>query len=181
LTRFSPRFILGACIILLVLVIVAAGRLLGHASPSKHTLPADQPQIVSAGAAHAIPSDSVAPDASASPMLHKPEPPAQPAGAATPASVATSFATAWLRHDNVTSRAWLDGLTPYATDDLLAQLNGVDPATVPANRLTRTVTIDNDTATDCVAHATTDSGVLSLSLELISGGWLVSSIDWAAS
>lgn len=178
--RFSPRLLVGLFLIALVAIVVVVGRLASHGRSDQVGISAPR-ATVSASAPGAGATSGPDVRASSDPLLHKPVPPSTPPGADSPSVVAKQFALAWLHHDRVTAQAWLDGLAPYSTADLRTRLVGVDPADVPASRLSKAVDITNDTETDCVAQATTDSGVLTLSLELTSGHWLVTNIDWAQS
>jgi hypothetical protein len=174
--RFSPRLLVGLSLIALVAIVVVVGRLASHGRSDQVGISAPRATVTASTPAAATSGPDVR--ASSDPLLHKPVPPSTPPGADPPSVVAEQFALAWLHHDGVAAQAWLDGLAPYSTADLRTQLVGVDPADVPANRLTKAVGITDDTETDCVAQATTDSGVLKLSLELTSGHWLVTNIDW---
>ena len=72
------------------------------------------------------------------------EPPPTPRtspGAAVPEDVARTFATAWLNHRGVSAKQWYDALRPLSTSSLAERLNGVDPAGVPADRLTGELTV----------------------------------------
>lgn len=62
-----------------------------------------------------------------------------PLSAAPPAAlgVAGRWATAWVDHPaGTTAAAWSAGLAPYTTQEYLPQLATVDPADVPASRVT---------------------------------------------
>ncbi|MFY1674734.1 hypothetical protein ACN27G_33170 [Plantactinospora sp. WMMB334] len=98
-------------------------------------------------------------------------------GAPEPAEVARSFATAWLDHD-VTAQEWQEGLRPLATDDLVEQLTGVDPVTVPADRITGELVVvpHNDSLVEVVVPV--DSGELRLGLVAAEGRWRVDTVDW---
>jgi hypothetical protein len=171
--RFSPRLIVGAALIALVALVVVIGRLVPHGRSNPVTISQNR-------ATSAAPTGDQSPAGapSADPLLHKPAPPSTPPGADPPETIAKQFTLAWLHHDGVNAQAWLTGLAPYASADLRSQLAGVDPANVPASRLTNTIEITDDTAIDCMAEVPTDAGVLGLSLQLTSGRWLVTGIDW---
>lgn len=69
-----------------------------------------------------------------------PEPTAAPSAvAADPKAQAAAllWAQAWVDHPGgVTNGKWLEGLKPYTTDEYLPQLRSVDPANVPATKVT---------------------------------------------
>jgi hypothetical protein len=62
-------------------------------------------------------------------------PPSQAPPAAMTA--ATKWTQAWARHPaGTTPRGWVNGLRPYTTDEYLGVLATVDPANVPATKVT---------------------------------------------
>ncbi|HEX4251404.1 MAG TPA: hypothetical protein VH008_26315 [Pseudonocardia sp.] len=62
-------------------------------------------------------------------------PPSQAPRAALTA--ATRWTEAWARHPaGATTQTWVNGLRPYTTDEYLGVLSTVDPANVPATRVT---------------------------------------------
>ncbi len=118
-------------------------------------------------------------DGEASPAA--PLPPSTSAGAAVPTKVATDFTRAWLHHNEVSEQQWLAALTPYATKRLHEQLTGVDPAGVPASRMTgEAVLVPHDSGYAMVSIAV-DSGVVTLRLLATNGRWLVDGVDWSRS
>jgi hypothetical protein len=95
--------------------------------------------------------------------------------------VAKAFANAWLHHTGVTATEWHAAVAEYATPDLSDELDGADPADVPADHLTGDL-IQTDFSRSYVQYAVlTDAGTLTLYLQGVSGRWLVSGIDWARS
>ncbi|HLL68114.1 MAG TPA: hypothetical protein VK453_20715 [Micromonosporaceae bacterium] len=107
-----------------------------------------------------------------------PPAPSLSAGAPDPATVATKFAEAWLRHTGVSADRWLADLTPYATQALVAKLGGVDPAGVPADRMTGGVSINARDPALMEASIPVDSGTLRLRLLADKGRWRVDGVDW---
>jgi len=99
-------------------------------------------------------------------------------GAPAPATVARSFATAWLDHRDVTAQGWYETLTPLATAELAEQLSGVDPVAVPADRITGELAVvpRNDSLVEVVVPV--DSGELRLGLVAQAGRWQVDTVDW---
>lgn len=100
-------------------------------------------------------------------------------GSPAPDAVARAFATAWLAHQGVTAEQWHGKLAPLATDELADKLSGVDPATVPANRLTgeAVTVVRNDSLVEVTLPV--DSGELRLSLVATDGRWRVDTVDWS--
>jgi hypothetical protein len=105
-------------------------------------------------------------------------PPSVISGAAAPDAIAMSFATAWLRHSGVTTESWLAGMTPYSTPALLNKLHGVDPAGVPADRVTGTAQLNARDPALVEASIPVDSGTLRLRLLVDKGRWRVDGVDW---
>src|SRR5688572_6445518 len=106
-----------------------------------------------------------------------PSPTAEP-GTAEPEAVAYAFAAAWVDHKNVSATTWHNGLVPNATEDLADELNGVDPADVPADRIVGRP--DLVPIGDGLVNAvvTVNSGKLTLQLVAPDGRWLVDDVDW---
>ncbi|WP_232050428.1 hypothetical protein [Actinoplanes sp. OR16] len=109
------------------------------------------------------------------------EPPPTPRtspGRAQPEAVAYAFASAWVDHESVSAQKWRDRLLPNSTKDLSSQLEGVDPAGVPAERVIGRPSLVAVNETMVNAIVTMDSGKLSLRLVAPDGHWLVDGIDW---
>src|SRR5581483_8141073 len=170
LRLLGGRYVLVLILILGIGAVIAVGRALGgHGGPNG----------VTAGVASAIPT--VIASGQEDDGVQAPESPPGPStspGAAAPQTLATRFLAAWLKHTNVTPDAWYAGMKKYMTDNLAGELTGVDPAGVPASRVTGPVTlIDHDT--DLVeASVPVDSGVVTLRLVATGGRWLVDGVDW---
>lgn len=99
-------------------------------------------------------------------------------GAAVPETVARRFATAWLRHQGVSAKQWHDALVPHATRELAGKLTGVDPAGVPADRLTGDPVVIPRTDELVEVTLPVDTGRLRLRLVGTDGRWLVDGVDW---
>lgn len=95
----------------------------------------------------AVPSGTAAPTATRSPLSSvAPLPPVPELTPTTlpvsraPAQalqVASRWSRAWVRPaPGVTAQEWLDGLRPYTAEEYLGVLSAVDPANVPAGRVT---------------------------------------------
>jgi hypothetical protein len=107
-----------------------------------------------------------------------PPPPSTSPGATAPQTVALSFAQAWLHHDGVTADQWLAALRPYATPALQDRLSGVDPASVPASKVTGDAAATNRSQSYVDISIPLDAGVLTLGMASNNGRWLVDSVDW---
>jgi hypothetical protein len=99
-------------------------------------------------------------------------------GAASPGQVATAFAESWLERTR-SAKTWLAALRPHSTQQLLEELQDVDPVTVPATRITGEVSVITLSETAVQAVIPLDSGQLRLRLVGPDGHWFVDGVDWA--
>jgi hypothetical protein len=106
-----------------------------------------------------------------------PEPTANP-GMAEPEAVAYAFASAWVDHQNVSAKHWHDGIVPNATKSLSDELDKVDPADVPADKVVGRPALVPVGQGLVSAVVTTDAGTLTLRLVSPDKHWLVDGIDW---
>jgi hypothetical protein len=168
LRRLGLRYGISLGLVVVVVVVIVVARA------------GDQPtgSLVSPGAdSGLVPSTSPIPDDGVA-SVPAPQPPSTSPGTATPQTVATRFATAWLRHTGVTAAAWRSSLDELSTDRLDGELADADPQTVPADRITGPITLTNHAASFVEADIPTDSGTLTLSLLATGGRWQVDAIDW---
>ena len=169
---FRSRWGIALIILVLVLAIVGVGRLF-------HGANAEQPLVSTGSPAPAI---SVDPDDDDSVISAAPPPlPSTSPGGAQPEAVAYAFASAWSDHKNVSVKTWHDGIMPNSTKRLADQLNNVDPADVPADRLLGRPSLVPVGEGLVDAVITTDAGKLTLRLVAPDGHWLVDGIDWDGS
>jgi hypothetical protein len=109
------------------------------------------------------------------------EPPPTPRtspGGAAPEQVAGTFATAWLTHRGVPAKQWYDALRPLSTSGLAQRLDGVDPAGVPADRITGELVVVSRSEEFVEVTVPVDAGTLRLELVAPQGRWLVDAVDW---
>jgi hypothetical protein len=92
-------------------------------------------------------------------------------------TVATKFAQQWIKHDR-SATDWLDSIRPYSTGALVAELDGVDPAGVPAERITGAARMEALADSFVEVVIPIDAGLLRLRLIASQGRWLVDGIDW---
>lgn len=106
-----------------------------------------------------------------------PSPPQRPTSA-EPADealdVAESWGNAWVDHpDDITTEKWLDGLRPFTTEEYLVEMASVDPANIPATKVTgRPKAIDSYTSSVTV-ELPTDGGDLAITVIDTPQGWRV--------
>jgi hypothetical protein len=166
---FRSRWGVALVLAILVLAVVGLGRIFSDGNSGREPI----------GAGSAAPAPSVNPDDEDSVISPAPPPsPTTSPGTALPEAVAYAFAGAWVNHEGVSAKAWRDRLVPNSTPELSDELNGTDPADVPASRLNgRPVLVPiGEGLIDAVVE--TDSGKLTLRLVAPEGRWLVSEIDW---
>lgn len=168
---FRSRWGVALVIAVLVLAIVGVGRIFSDGTASSSlTVP------ISPG-----PTASIDPSHDDDGVIVDDDPPPSPTtrpGSAEPEAVAYAFAAAWVDHKNVSAKAWHSGLVPNVTKNLSDELNGVDPADVPADRVVgRPALVPvGDGLVDAVV--TVDSGKLTLRMVAPDGRWLVDGVDW---
>jgi hypothetical protein len=90
---------------------------------------------------------------------------------------AAAFAKAWLRRD-LSAPAWHAGLAPLSTATLLANLEGVEPRTVPAARTVSDPRLVLRSELYAQVMIPVDTGSLLLNLLSTDGRWLVDAVDW---
>lgn len=101
--------------------------------------------------------------------------PAPPVG--QPAAVAEAFAAAWVRA--LPADQWWTALAPLCETEFAALLASVDPANLPASRVTGPpVLASPSTSGPAVYTIPTDGGTLTITVAAIGGKWLVTSNDF---
>lgn len=161
-----PRTAIALGLLLIVAVVVAFGKLMGGqgptASPDGTTpLSSVDPTTGNDSVVDLIPTPSLG-DARTTEVL----------------AVANNFAALWIDHDRP-AKAWRDSLTPLCTKALTGELSGVDPESVPADRITGTASLEvhGDATVDVIIPI--DAGKLRLRMVAQQNNkWLVDGIDW---
>ena len=95
--------------------------------------------------------------------------------------VASRWAAAWVRPaEGVSAEQWLAGLRPLTTEEYLGLLATVDPANIPATRVTGSPTAVRVAASSVQAEVPTDTvTLLVLVVRTEFGDWRVSGYDQA--
>ena len=169
---FRSRWGVALVIAALVLAVVGIGRIFADGETGRAPLGATSP----------APALSVNPDDEDSVISPAPPPsPSTSPGTAQPEQVAYAFAAAWADHEGVSAEEWHDRLVPNATKNLSDELDGTDPADVPASRVEGRPELVPVGEGLVDAIVTVDSGKLTLRLVAPEGRWLVDGIDWADS
>jgi hypothetical protein len=163
----------GVALILSVIVLSVVGiaKLFGDSSPTYTSSPGNFIETPGAysGASFGPDDGVVSPLPTVSPSVAE--------GAAPPAQVAKAFAENWLERTR-TAKSWLAALRPHSTQQLLDQLQDVDPAAVPATRITGDVSLITLSESAVQAMIPLDSGQLRLRLVGPDGHWFVDGVDW---
>jgi hypothetical protein len=168
---FRSRWGVALVIAVLVLAIVGVGRIFSDstaAGPITEEVPP-------------APTATIDPSHDDDGVIADDEPPPSPTtspGSAEPEAVAYAFAAAWVDHKNVSAKTWHNGLVPNATQDLAAELDGVDPADVPADSVVGRPALEPIGDGLVNAVVTVNSGKLTLQLVAPEGRWLVNDVDW---
>ncbi|MET3428308.1 hypothetical protein BJ973_007520 [Actinoplanes tereljensis] len=159
-------------IVAIIAAVIGIGRLFADGVPTRPSL------------GNSSPAPAISADPSEDDSVIDSDPPPSPStspGRAQPETVAYAFASAWSNHKGVTPKAWRDRLLPNSTKNLANELDGVDPAGVPADRVVGKPSLVPIGATVVNAVVTMDSGELNLRLVAPDGHWLVDGIDWNGS
>ena len=92
--------------------------------------------------------------------------------------VAARWSAAWVRPpEGTTGREWLSGLRPYTTDEYLGVLSGVDPANIPATRVTGETRPVRVAARSLQVEVPTDGLTLLVLVVDTESGWRVAGHD----
>jgi hypothetical protein len=95
-------------------------------------------------------------------------------------SVAARWTAAWVDHpQGVTPQQWVDGLRPFTTDEYLGVLVGVDPANIPATRVTGEPRATKVAARSVQVTVPTNALTLDVLVVLTDEGWRVAGYDKA--
>ena len=100
------------------------------------------------------------------------------AAPSTALSVAARWTAAWVNHPpGVTPQKWVDGLRPYTTDEYLGVLTGVDPANIPASRVTGEPRALRVAARSVQVEVPTNTLTLNVLVVATEDGWRVAGYD----
>jgi hypothetical protein len=162
----------GIALVLLVFVIGAVSLARAVSGPSDATSVTVPPVVSTTGgpSTKELGDDGVATEETTSA-------PSVSAGASAPEAVALSFTNAWLKRD-LASAAWLQGIRPYSTANLMDLLRDADPASVPVTGIRGEVSMKARDAGLTEVTVPLSSGSLHLTLIGSNGRWLVDSVEW---
>lgn len=95
-------------------------------------------------------------------------------------AVATKWSQAWVRHPKgISAKEWLAGLKPYTTEEYLAVMKSVDPANVPADKVTGAPKVVHSFTSSVDFDVPTDGPTLRLTVVATDDGWRVANYDEA--
>lgn len=169
----------GIAVVLAIVVLAIVGLARAFAGPEDRSSGGLRPvETSTAPAAAGSPEgdDGIVEPAPVSSTALDPGPSLSP-GARQPAKVAGEFAEAWLDH-SAKADDWHAALVPNATPSLATKLKGVDPAIVPADRLTGPAKVVPQGSGLAEVSYPVDSGTLVLRMVVEEGKWLVDGVDW---
>jgi hypothetical protein len=172
---------LGLTVVLLLAVVVGAVAGIGAVTTGRSVGTA-----VASGGATLTPQPAPAgrPAAPVTPTVLPPVPALTPSSlplsaAPDPAlSVAARWAAAWVNHpQGVSAQKWVDGLRPFTTDEYLGVLVGVDPANIPATRVTGEPRATKVASRSVQVTVPTNALTLDVLVVLTDEGWRVAGYD----
>ncbi|SHG91937.1 hypothetical protein [Streptoalloteichus hindustanus] len=175
----SPKHLVVA-VVGFVALATAVGLLLPKYGPGARQEPPRPSRTATAPPAALAPGSTAGPTRSEerrAPRTHSSIPQAAPPPAApTPEALeaAKNWGRAWVNHpQGMTSAQWLEGLRPYTTEEYLTVMSTVDPANVPATKVTGAPTALSSTAGSTQVKLPTDAGDLQILVISTQNGWRV--------
>lgn len=177
----SPRHLI-VTVVILVGLIATMGFLVPRVLPEDARMSSANEQTVTA------PTNQVAePSLSMSagpPETRLTEDPATPTSAPPDPQaleVAKKWAAAWVNHPKgITGEQWLKGLAPYTTEEYLPVMSSVDPANIPATKVTGKPVAVNSFTSSLEVDVPTDGPTLRITVVSTDDGWRVASYDQAS-
>jgi hypothetical protein len=178
----SPRHLMGTLVFLAILV-TALGIVLPKVvgKPQAKASPAGPGTTTSAtatptGVAAPVPTSNLPTRLSA--PLATPTPTKPNADAIR---VAKEWAAAWVKHPaGITSEQWLAQLKPFTTEEYLPQMVTVDPANIPATKVTGEPVVGTSYPSSVQLTIPTDGPKLAITVVSTNAGWRVADYDQAS-
>ncbi|PRX44155.1 hypothetical protein B0I33_11232 [Prauserella shujinwangii] len=94
--------------------------------------------------------------------------------------VAEQWATAWVNHPKgISNEQWLENLRPLTTEEYLPRMESVNPANIPATRVTGEPEVTSSFTSSVDVTIPTDGPALSLTVVRTNAGWRVAQYDAA--
>jgi hypothetical protein len=177
----SPRHLMGTLVFLAILVTAlgivlpkVVGKPQAKASPTTGTT--TSVTATPPGVAAPVPTSNL-PTRLSTPL-------ATPTSAAPNSDairVAKEWAAAWVNHPaGITSEQWLAKLKPFTTEEYLPVMASVDPANVPATKVTGEPQVGTSYTSSLQLTIPTDGPKLSITVVNTNAGWRVADYDQAS-
>ena len=178
----SPRHLMGTLIFLAILVTAlgivlpkAVGKPQAKASPTTGTT-TSVTATTAPGVAASVPTSNL-PTRLSAPLATPTT--AAPNGDAV--RVAKEWAAAWVDHPaGITSDQWLAKLKPFTTEEYLPVMASVDPANIPATKVTGEPTVGTSYTSSVQLTIPTDGPKLAITVVNTNAGWRVADYDQAS-
>ncbi len=179
----SPRHLIGTLVFLAILVTVLGivvpkvmGKQPAKASPLAPGTTTTSVTATPPGVAASVPTSNL-PTRLSQPLVTPTT--AAPNGDAI--RVAKEWAAAWVNHPaGITSAQWLEQLKPFTTEEYLPVMSSVDPANVPATKVTGEPTVGTSYTSSVQLTIPTDGPKLSITVVSTNAGWRVADYDQAS-
>ncbi|WP_326946402.1 MULTISPECIES: hypothetical protein [unclassified Amycolatopsis] len=179
----SPRHLIGTLVFLAILVTALGivvpkvmGKQPAKASPLASGTTTTSVTATQPGVAASVPTSNL-PTRLSQPLVTPTT--AAPNGDAV--RVAKEWAAAWVNHPaGITSAQWLEQLKPFTTEEYLPVMSSVDPANVPATKVTGEPTVGTSYTSSVQLTIPTDGPKLSITVVSTNAGWRVADYDQAS-
>jgi cell division protein FtsN len=182
----SPRHLVMLVVVLAVLITaigISVPKLLGPNNPRGVAAATDDTGS-SAGPTPTTPGGTDAPSTSTSMPTRLTAPPGTPTTAPPDQAaldVATQWAQKWVNHpDGMTAEQWLEGLRPLTTEEYIGVMATVEPANIPATKVTGPPVAKESYTTSVKATVPTDGGNIDITLISTPQGWRVAFYEQVA-
>jgi hypothetical protein len=178
----SPRHLMGTLVFLAILVTAlgivlpkVVGKPQAKASPATGTT-TSVTATTPPGAAAPVPTSNL-PTRLSAPLATPTT--AAPNGDAV--RVAKEWAAAWVDHPaGITSEQWLAKLKPFTTEEYLPVMGSVDPANIPATKVTGEPVVGTSYTSSVQLTIPTDGPKLAITVVNTNAGWRVADYDQAS-
>jgi hypothetical protein len=178
----SPRHLMGTLVFLAILVTAlgivlpkVVGKPQAKASPTTGTT-TSVTATTPPGAAAPVPTSNL-PTRLSAPLATPTT--AAPNGDAV--RVAKDWAAAWVDHPaGITSEQWLAKLKPFTTEEYLPVMGSVDPANIPATKVTGEPVVGTSYTSSVQLTIPTDGPKLAITVVNTNAGWRVADYDQAS-
>jgi hypothetical protein len=177
----SPRHLMGTLVFLAILVTalgIVLPKVIGkpQAKASPGTGPTTSVTVTSPGIAAPVPTSNLPTRLSAPLVTPTPVPPNGDA-----VRVAKQWAAAWVNHPaGMTSEQWLAQLKPFTTEEYLPVMSTVDPANIPATKVTGEPVVGTSYPSSVQLTIPTDGPKLAITVVSTNAGWRVADYDQAS-